>query len=422
MSPASETFRILVADDEPGILRAYNSVLTSAGGIGEDAVFADLESELFGDHDVQAGQRYELVLCQQGEQAIAAVRNAASESRPFSVAFLDVRMPPGINGVEAARAIRAIDPDLHIVFVTAYSDTDPRNISRLVPPVERLFYVAKPFQPQELQQFASALTHKWRAEQDLLMAHELLKRQFADLEIANRKATAANRAKTEFLANISHEVRTPLNAIIGFSELMLAERFGSVGNEKYREYLSDINASGSHLLGIMNDIIDFSRLEIGDLKLEREEFDVAENVQAVVSIVHERALRSGIAVDARIPTLLPTMKGDARRVRQILLNLISNSIKFTHGGGKITVSIEHTPEGEIALSVADTGIGIAPDDIDRALAPFEQVDGKLSRRREGAGLGLPLAKSLTELHGGRLHLESKVGEGTVVTVKLPLVA
>jgi len=371
-------------------------------------------------------QAYELQLCQQGQQAVAAVKAAAAEGRPFSVAFLDVRMPPGINGVETAKEIRSIDPGLNIVFVTGYSDTDPRDMARIVPPVERLFYVAKPFQPLELQQFASALSNKWRAEQDLVVAHELLKQQYAQLQTANaelsrakQKAEAASRMKTEFLANVSHELRTPLNSIIGFSEMINNEAHGAIGNDKYRSYVHDIHSSGQHLLGVVNDILDISKIEVGEFELQEDQVDVAETIETSLRIVHERAASAGITVTSDVASTLPVLRGDARRVRQILLNLLSNSIKFTASGGKVLVRATGSDGGGISVSVTDSGIGIAAEDIEKAMMPFGQVDGRLNRKYEGTGLGLPLAKSLTELHDGRLTLKSAVGKGTTVTLDFP---
>jgi len=420
-------YRILIADDEPSILDAYSSVLL-AGDKGKqaDAGLDDLEAELFGDSRPSADQPYELQLCRQGQQAIAAVKQAAADGRPFSVAFLDVRMPPGMNGVETAKEIRGIDPGLNIVFVTGYSDTDPRDMAKIVPPVERLFYVAKPFQPLELQQFASALSNKWRAEQDLVVAHELLKQQYAELQIANtelsqakQRAEAASRMKTEFLANVSHELRTPLNSIIGFSEMIDNEAHGPIGHDKYRSYIRDINASGQHLLGVVNDILDISKIEVGEFELQEDQVDVAEIIETSLRIVHERAERAGIGVTSQVAPALPVLRGDARRVRQILLNLLSNSIKFTASGGRVSVRAANAPAGGVTVSVTDSGIGIAAEDIEKAMMPFGQVDGRLNRKYEGTGLGLPLAKSLTELHGGRLTLQSVVGEGTTVTLEFP---
>jgi signal transduction histidine kinase len=424
---AAAPYRILIADDEPSILNAYSSVLLADAKAKQgDAGLDDLEAELFGDSQQQAAQAYELQLCQQGQQAVAAVKAAAAEGRPFSVAFLDVRMPPGINGVETAKEIRSIDPGLNIVFVTGYSDTDPRDMARIVPPVERLFYVAKPFQPLELQQFASALSNKWRAEQDLLVAHELLKQQYAQLQTANaelsqakQKAEAASRMKTEFLANVSHELRTPLNSIIGFSEMINNEAHGAIGNDKYSSYVRDIHASGQHLLGVVNDILDISKIEVGEFELQEDQVDVAETIETSLRIVHERAASAGITVTADVASTLPALRGDARRVRQILLNLLSNSIKFTASGGKVLVRAAGSDAGGITVSVADSGIGIAAEDIEKAMMPFGQVDGRLNRKYEGTGLGLPLAKSLTELHDGRLTLKSAVGKGTTVTLDFP---
>jgi two-component system, cell cycle sensor histidine kinase PleC len=424
---AAAPYRILIADDEPSILNAYSSVLLADAKAKQgDAGLDDLEAELFGDSQQQAAQAYELQLCQQGQQAVAAVKAAAAEGRPFSVAFLDVRMPPGINGVETAKEIRSIDPGLNIVFVTGYSDTDPRDMARIVPPVERLFYVAKPFQPLELQQFASALSNKWRAEQDLLVAHELLKQQYAQLQTANvelsrakQKAEAASRMKTEFLANVSHELRTPLNSIIGFSEMINNEAHGAIGNDKYSSYVRDIHASGQHLLGVVNDILDISKIEVGEFELQEDQVDMAETIETSLRIVHERAASAGITVTSDVASTLPALRGDARRVRQILLNLLSNSIKFTGSGGKVLVRAAGSDDGGITVSVADSGIGIAAEDIEKAMMPFGQVDGRLNRKYEGTGLGLPLAKSLTELHDGRLTLKSAVGKGTTVTLDFP---
>jgi len=424
---SSIPYRILIADDEPSILNAYSSVLLADGQLKQaDGGLDDLEAELFGDKRQQSDQTYELELCQQGQQAISAVKRAAADGRPFSVAFLDVRMPPGMNGVDTAKEIRTIDPGLNIVFVTGYSDTDPRDMAKFVPPTERLFYVAKPFQPLELQQFASALSNKWRAEQDLGVAHELLKAQYAELEVANvelaaakHRAEAASRMKTEFLANVSHELRTPLNSIIGFSEMIDHEVHGPIGNERYRSYILDIHSSGQHLLGVVNDILDISKIEVGEFELQEDEIDIGDIIESAVRVVHERAARAGLSLTSDIAPSLPQLRGDARRVRQILLNLLSNSVKFTSSGGAVSVQAGRNDDGGLTVSVSDTGIGIAPEDMDKAMMPFGQVDGRLNRQHEGTGIGLPLAKSLTELHDGRLTIKSAVGKGTTVTLAFP---
>jgi PAS domain S-box-containing protein len=240
-----------------------------------------------------------------------------------------------------------------------------------------------------------------------------------ELEIARQQAEMASRAKTEFLANMSHELRTPLNAIIGFSEVLARETFGPMGKPRYTGYAHDINESGQHLLGLITDILDISRVEANALILDHEEVDVAALVATCVRLIRERAEMAGLTLDVRVAEMLPGLWADELRVKQILINLLANSIKFTPRGGRITLGVDVAANGGLAFSVADTGIGIAPDDVPAALTTFGQVDGALNRKYEGAGLGLPLSKRLAELHGGTLELDSEPGVGTTVTVCLP---
>ncbi len=234
------------------------------------------------------------------------------------------------------------------------------------------------------------------------------------------EAEIANRTKSEFLANMSHELRTPLNAIIGFAEIIMDEVLGPAGNERYRDYAKDINDSGQHLLKIINDILDLSKIETGQAALCVEEIDVPEALRDSLKLIRERARSAGVDLVAEIDSqALPKLRADRRMLKQILVNLLSNAVKFTPQGGQVTVSANCDPVAGYALMVADTGIGIALDDIPKALARFEQVDAKLDRRYEGTGLGLPLSKAFVELHGGSLELESEVGVGTTVTVRFP---
>lgn len=236
---------------------------------------------------------------------------------------------------------------------------------------------------------------------------------------AKRDADHANRAKSEFLANMSHELRTPLNAIIGFSEMTNKEKFGPVGNPRYREYAKDINESGQHLLALINDILDLSKVESEKDELYEESIDISRVIYSSITMNGERAARQNVDIVPQIEDDLPPLWGDARKVKQILANLLSNAIKFTEANGKVTVSAWCRPESGHIIQVADTGIGIAPEDIPKALSQFGQVDSKLGRAYEGTGLGLPLTKALVKLHGGTLYLQSEVGVGTKVTVRFP---
>jgi PAS domain S-box-containing protein len=244
------------------------------------------------------------------------------------------------------------------------------------------------------------------------------KRAEAELKRAKELAEGANRAKSDFLAMMSHELRTPLNAIIGFSEIVMGEVFGPVGNEKYHGYLSDIQRSGSHLLELINDILDLSKAEAGLMELNEEGMNVAQVIATAIGMVRLRADEAGVRVVSDVEDGLPEVIADERKIRQALLNLTANAVKFTPSGGQVTVKAQMAGDC-LRIVVEDTGIGIAPADIPKALAPFGQIDNALTRRHPGTGLGLPLTKRLVEAHGARLVLQSQVGVGTVATIEFP---
>lgn len=231
-------------------------------------------------------------------------------------------------------------------------------------------------------------------------------------------AAASSQAKSQFLATMSHELRTPLNAIIGFSELLKAQALGPVGNPRYIDYASDINQSGTHLLSLINDVLDFSKVEAGRLVLHEELVDVSDLLRGCVRLMSQKAVESEIEITTNLPdeSILATL--DHRRIKQIALNLLSNALKFTLQGGKIEITLTRREDG-IAITFSDNGVGMSPEQIPLALETFGQVDSGLNRKQEGTGLGLPLCRLLTEAHGGRLEIESVVDQGTSIKVYLP---
>jgi signal transduction histidine kinase len=247
------------------------------------------------------------------------------------------------------------------------------------------------------------------------------KAQERELIEARDAAEAANRAKSSFLANMSHELRTPLNAILGFSEVMTHEMFGPVGSAKYLEYSRLIHESGGHLLELINSVLDMSKIEAGKLELYEEVFDLAETAESALRFVKLQAERAGVALRLAIGTSSGTIFADKRAVKQMLINLLTNAIKYTPRGGDVRLKAVRDERG-IEISVADSGVGISAKDLERLGKPFEQVEGEHVRAKEGTGLGLALVKALSTLHGGDATLESVLGEGTTVRIRLPFAA
>ena len=357
--------------------------------------------------DMLVPRGFKPVIAGTPEAAVAIMAGAPGENPP-PVALIDLRLGT-TSGIDLLSRLRNDRPELIGVLMTAELDTHTAVAALRRGAYD---YFDKSVDPQSL----FAVLDRCFDRVDLLRDRETA---YQALRLAKDEAEAANQAKSGFLATMSHELRTPLNAIIGFSEMMLREVLGSLGNEQYRAYVGDIHASGTHLLQIINDILDLSKAEAGKIDLSEEVFDLRDIMRSVGQLTAGRVHAAELTQDINFPDELPPLCGDERKTKQVLLNLITNSVKFTPAGGAITISARWNLQRGLAVTVADTGIGIPEEDLERVLKPFEQVDSSLSRQHQGTGLGLPLVKAIMELHGGRLELKSELGVGTEVTVIFP---
>jgi signal transduction histidine kinase len=317
---------------------------------------------------------------------------------------------PHMDGYELCRVLRARPESAYVPIVVATSLDD-------VPSIARAYDAgATDFIPKPVNWLV--LNHRVRYILRASRAFEELRRNQERLIAAKEAAEAANRAKSEFLANMSHELRTPLNAIIGFSGMMSDRMFGPL-DDKYAEYAGIIGDSGRHLLAIISDILDLSKADADRMMLAEERVEIEDVVELGSKIVEDMARRAQIKFVSEIEEKLPPLIGDPAKLTQILVNLLSNAVKFTPPGGQVRLRVGQRAHRGITFQVEDTGVGMSPDQIPIALAPFGQISNSLTRRHDGVGLGLPLTKRLVELHGGTMELDSEPGKGTTASVHLP---
>jgi two-component system, sensor histidine kinase and response regulator len=440
--------RILVIDDNPQIHEDFRKILCPHAPTA--AALSRAEAALFGETGpVNGGDpTFEVESAFQGQEGLQQVIAAQAENRPYAMAFLDIRMPPGWDGIETAARIWDVDPDLQIVICTAYSDYSWAEMRERLGRSDRLLILKKPFDNVEALQLAETLTEKWRltqqARERVADLERLVMARTADLQATNTQlsvtndqlaaatqqakglaaaALVASETKSSFLTNMSHEIRTPMNGVIGMGELLLDTPL----SESQRDYAETILYSARALLTLLNDILDFSKIEAGKLEIEHVEFDLRKTLGDVIRLVAIQARAKNLELTASVNPAVPELvMGDPTRVRQILLNLCGNAVKFTPRG-KIGVNVKVLTSGADSLivlfDVQDTGIGIPADRLDALFRPFTQVDASTTRRFGGTGLGLSIVKQLVELMGGQVGVNSGAGVGSIfwftVRVGLP---
>ena len=408
MNEQQKPFRILVVDDEQSILDEFQRILVTQPETDKtDSKLNELQQKLFGSrNNIKPLTNFDLVLCRQADQAVEIVRTAKENASPFAVAFLDMRMPPGNDGAWTAEQIRNIDPDINIVIVTAYSDVDPREIADRVPPDQKLFYLQKPFHPQEIRQFAIALGANWISEQRLICEKTKLALEESD------------RLKTQFIVTISHELRTPLVVLKNVISNAAAGILGKI-SPKLRENLDIADQSIDRLANLVRDFLDVAEMQAGKFRLNPAPNAVRSVIAQAVELLTPQITAKNIDLQLVLPQQEFLCNIDVPQLTRVLINLIGNAVKFVpEKVGKITIRLTDLGN-ELRIVIEDNGPGIDQHDIDRLFSRFVQLQRQVGPGRHGTGLGLTIAKTIVELHGGRIWVQSTPGKGTSFYFTLP---
>jgi two-component system, sensor histidine kinase and response regulator len=435
--------RILVIDDNQAIHQDFRKILAPTKS--QNNKLAAAEAALFDDTEPQiALPEFQIDSAYQGQEGLELIEKSLEEGRPYAMAFVDVRMPPGWDGVETTAKIWEKYPDLQVVICTAYSDYSWEEMLKKFGYSDRLVILKKPFDNIEVLQLAISMTEKWRLYQQAKLRLDDLERMVQERTAALQKTNAelgtandllkdatertqklaeaalmASKTKSEFLANMSHEIRTPMNGVIGMINLLIDTPLTS----EQHEFAGTIKMSADALLSIINDILDFSKIEAGKMMFENVRFDLRETVTNAMALLAPRAQSQNIALTCSIAEQIDgKLAGDPSRLRQILLNLLSNAVKFTDQGEvalEITQIKETDGETGLHFSIRDTGIGMTEEVQRKLFQSFTQADSSTTRKFGGTGLGLAICRKLVELMGGTIGVSSSYGKGSTFWFMLP---
>jgi signal transduction histidine kinase len=437
----ASSYRILITDDNSAIHEDIASILNHH--FSKNKELSALDRELFGgddaelQHEKQQIIQYRIDHAYSGEEAIEKVAKAHAENDPYALIFMDVRMPPGIDGIVAVQKIWEQYPNIEIVICSAYSDYNWENIIKIFGKTDKLMFLQKPFNRIAIQQMALSMVTKWEVQNELRELVDTLdakvEKRTRELKIALEQmkkaqkerekaaaAAAAQKARSEFLSIMGHELRTPLNAILGFADLLKPH----VPSGKPAEYLSSIKTSGKALIGMVNDILDISKMEAGKIGIQHEPTDIKTLIEEISAMHRLAARQKNLSFTVEVADSLPNVViVDPRRLRQIVNSLVDNAIKFTEKG-HVKVEVNAMPgeqhgQVDLQISVSDTGIGITPKQLQRIFELFTQENSADNRHFEGLGLGLTISRRLAAAMGGELQVHSSVGEGSTFTLRLP---
>ncbi len=388
-----------MVDDEPEIIEAYQKVLSVPLESNESLQLDEMARELFiekSETSLTEGPEVGFLVstARQGKDAVTAVTEAVKRKAPFSVAFVDMRMPPGIDGLETARQILEIDSEIELVFVTAYTDRTRQEIIEALGN-RRFFYLKKPFDPDEVRQMAESLSFRWKTA-----------REYEELQ----------RMKSEFIATVSHELRTPLSSIAGFIDLIIEGDAGPVTKEQ-QEFLEIVAANAARMESIVSDLLDVEKIMQQKMTLHTETLNLTDHLLEICNSFKTMAQKKGLTLETDLEKNI-VIQGDREGLTRIFANLLSNAVKYTQSGW-VRMKLILQEEG-VTVTVSDSGIGISEQDLPRLFTRFFRVDSKYTRETGGTGLGLVIVKSLVELHQGHIEVKSELHKGTEFVVTFPL--